>query len=170
MENIQLTPHFKLSEFTRSATATARHIDNTPNKEQVKNLQALCLNVLEPLRAYVNETSPHRGDKKGAIPIIISSGYRCPKLNSAVGGVKNSQHQTGEACDIHLPDNATGREWFVWMMDNLQFNELIWEYSIPKPSALDPQPSPHYWIHVSFKRYGRNRQQVIQNLIKHPKA
>lgn len=147
MKDQQLTPHFKLSEFTKSSTATARKIDNTPSEQVISNLKLLCEQVLEPLRVHFN------------CPIIIGSGYRSPALNKAVGGVKNSQHMTGEAADIHLPDNATGRKWFLWMMDNLKFDQLIMEKSTPT--------STRYWIHVSFSRH-RCRQQVIQNLVKHP--
>lgn len=147
MTNVQLSPHFKLSEFTKSSTATVRKIDNTPNEQAISNLKLLCEQVLEPLRVHFN------------CPIIIGSGYRSPALNKAVGGVKNSQHMTGEAADIHLPDNATGRKWFLWMMDNLKFDQLIMEKSTPS--------STRYWIHVSFSRT-RCRQQVIQNLVKHP--
>ena len=82
MKDQLLTPHFKLSEFTKSSTATARKIDNTPSQEVISNLQALCQNVLEPLREYFN------------CPIIIDSGYRSPALNKAVGGVANSQPAT----------------------------------------------------------------------------
>ena len=149
MNNFQLTPHFKLSEFTKSSTATARKIDNTPSEQVISNLKLLCEQVLEPLRVHFN------------CPIIISSGYRSPALNKAVGGVKNSQHMTGEAADIHLPNNETGRKWFLWMMDNLKFDQLIMEKSTPT--------STRYWIHVSFSRH-RCRQQVIQKLMKHPKA
>ena len=144
---MRLTEHFKLSEFTNSSTATARGIDNTPNEQQIANLKRICEEILEPLRAFAGQ------------PIIIGSGYRSPTLNKAVGGVKNSQHMTGEAADIHLPDNATGRKWFLWMMDNLKFDQLIMEKSTPS--------STRYWIHVSFSR-NRCRQQVIQNLVKHP--
>lgn len=146
--DIQLSPHFKLSEFTKSPTATARHIDNTPNDEQVKNLRALCENVLEPLRQHFN------------CPIIIGSGYRCPTLNKAVGGSPTSQHMTGEAADIHIPDEATGKRWFLWLIDNCQYHQLIWEKSTPS--------STHHWIHVSYKRIGTNKHQVIQNLVKNP--
>lgn len=149
MTNIQLSPHFKLSEFTKSSTATVRKIDNTPSEQVISNLKLLCEQVLEPLREHFS------------CPIIIGSGYRSPALNKAVGGVKNSQHMTGEAADIHLPDNATGRKWFLWMMDNLKFDQLIMEKSTPSSSR--------YWIHVSFSRH-RCRQQVIQNLVKHPNS
>lgn len=148
MNDIQLSKHFKLSEFVKSSTASARSIDNTPSLDVISNLQQLCIHVLEPLREHFN------------CPIIIGSGFRCPALNKAVGGVTNSQHMTGEACDIHLPDEATGKRWFEWMMDNLHFDQLIWEKSTPT--------SKHHWIHVSFKRIGTNKQQVIQNLIKYP--
>lgn len=145
MKDQQLTPHFKLSEFTKSSTASARKIDNTPSLDVISNLQQLCIHVLEPLREYFN------------CPIIISSGYRSPALNKAVGGVANSQHMTGEAADIHIPDETTGKRWFLWMMDNLKFDQLIWEKSTPSRTR--------YWIHVSFSKT-RCRQQVIENLIK----
>lgn len=143
---MQLSPHFKLVEFTRSATAQARHIDNTPNEEQIKNLKFLCDNVLEPLREQFG-------------PIIIGSGFRCPALNTAVGGVKNSQHKTGEACDIHLPSIEVGKKYFEFLKKLPIFDQLIWERNNPR--------SNHYWIHVSVKRSGKNRKQVIPLLNKH---
>lgn len=143
---MQLSPHFKLVEFTRSATAQARHIDNTPNEEQIKNLKFLCDNVLEPLREQFG-------------PIIIGSGFRCPALNTAVGGVKNSQHKSGEACDIHLPSIEVGKKYFEFLKKLPIFDQLIWERDNPR--------SNHYWIHVSIKRSGKNRKQVIPLLNKH---
>ena len=145
-----LSPHFKLVEFTRSATATARHIDNTPSEAVVANLTRICQEILEPLRTFAGQ------------PIIIGSGYRCPALNKAVGGVPNSQHQTGEAVDIHIPDNATGMKWFTWMMHNLKFDQLIKEKAT--------KTSTTFWIHVSLRANGNQRQHVIYNLIKNPNA
>lgn len=146
MHDIQLSTHFKLSEFLRSETASARGIDNTPSLEVVSNLQQLCINVLEPLRAYFNT------------PIVVSSGYRSPALNKAVGGSATSQHMTGEAADLRIPSEAVGREWFKWIMDNCKFHQLIWEKDTPQ--------STHHWIHVSFRQGGGNKQQVIENLVK----
>ena len=143
---MQLSPHFKLVEFTRSATAQARHIDNTPNEEQIKNLKFLCDNVFEPLREQFG-------------PIIIGSGFRCPALNTAVGGVKSSQHKTGEACDIHLPSIEVGKKYFEFLKKLPIFDQLIWERNNPR--------SNHYWIHVSVKRSGKNRKQVIPLLNKY---
>ena len=106
------------------------------------NIQNLCEVVLEPLRKQVNE------------PVIISSGYRCPQLNRAVGGSPTSQHMTGEACDIHHSDPQKLRDWFA-ILQRGEFDQLIWERSSPR--------STHYWIHVSCKRdRSQNRRQVFQ--------
>ena len=157
--DIQLSEHFKLSEFTRSATATARKIDNTPSQEVISNLKVLCQNVLEPLRAFAQQ------------PIIISSGYRCPQLNIKVGGVYSSQHTLGEACDIRLPvskhttqrdgkahtDKEILNSWFDWIVTNTDFDQAIIETANGKD----------FWIHVSCRRNKRkNRHQVIRNLQK----
>lgn len=140
---MNLSPHFRLEEFTRSATASKYGISNTPNQKQIANLRALCENVLEPLRLHFN------------VPIIIGSGFRCPKLNALVGGVSNSQHKTGEAADIHIPDTATGIAWFEWMEDNLQFDQLIKERAT--------KTSKSFWIHVSCrKNIKKNRHQVLR--------
>lgn len=152
MKDIQLTPHFKLSEFIRSNSASKYHIDNTPSKEIVENLKALCENVLEPLREWYGK------------PIVISSGYRCPALNRAVGGATTSQHMKGEAADLHLPSIAIGRQWLEHLLEYGLFDQLIWEHD----------KSGHYWVHVSFKREvcgeqcrtSKNRQTHIPNLLK----
>ena len=95
-----LSKNFALEEFIRSRTAERMGIDNVPKDEEViNNLRNLCLEILQPLRDYV-----------GA-PVHINSGYRCKALNEAVGGVKNSQHCLGEACDIRIASPKQGREW-----------------------------------------------------------
>ena len=157
--DIQLSEHFKLSEFTRSATATARKIDNTPSQEVISNLKVLCQNVLEPLRAFAQQ------------PIIISSGYRCPQLNIKVGGVYSSQHTLGEACDIRLPvskhtpqrdgkahtDKEILNSWFDWIVSNTDFDQAIIETANGKD----------FWLHVSCRANKRkNRHQVIRFLQK----
>ena len=87
---MQLTEHFNLKEFTRSSTAKARGINNTlsPTAEAdlsvIRNLKNLCVLVLEPLREHISR------------PLVISSGYRSPRLNAAVGGAANSQHLSGQ--------------------------------------------------------------------------
>ena len=100
-----LTKHFTLEEFSHSSTAKARGIDNTVPKQLVPALRNLCERVLEPLRERVKE------------PVIISSGYRCPALNKAVGGTNTSQHMKGEACDIYMEDKTKLRKWFAILLD-----------------------------------------------------
>lgn len=150
---MNLTEHFKLIEFTRSATASARKIDNSLNPanphdaEVISNLKYLCEEVLEPLRQHVGK------------PVLIGSGYRCPKLNKAVGGVANSQHMTGEAADIHLNSIEEGKQWLTWIMGNCTFDQLLWERESPT--------SCHFWIHVSCcADISKNRHQV-RNIVKH---
>lgn len=141
MSTIQLTPHFKLSEFEKSSTARARGINNSVPANLIPNIKNLCEQVLEPLRQHVGK------------PVVIGSGYRCPTLNKAVGGVSNSQHMTGEAADIHLNSIEEGKQWLTWIMDNCTFDQLIWE--------RESKTSNHYWIHVSCKRdITKNRHQV----------
>lgn len=127
-----LTNHFHLSEFTDSAVADAHNIDNTPSPEIISNLQHLCQQVLEPLRQWANQ------------PIIINSGYRCPLLNQLVGGVSNSQHQTGQAADIRLPNKATGQKYAEFILENCPFDQLLFEHN----------NNGTYWLHVSCKRNG----------------
>ena len=90
--NIQLSEHFSLSEFTKSITAERLGIDNKPGYEQVLAMRNLCREVLEPLRQHYGQ------------PIRITSDYRCEELNSAVGGVRRSQHMLGEAADLSVPN------------------------------------------------------------------
>lgn len=144
MKDIQLTCHFMLSEFTKSSTAEAKGIDNTPSLEVISNLQYLCREILEPLREWMNE------------PVTISSGYRCPKLNRAVGGVSNSQHLTGEAADIHLPSKEFGRKYAEFILDNCRFDQMLFETDRNGIS----------WLHVSIKQDGHNRQTYIPNYLK----
>jgi len=145
---MQLTAHFSLTEFTRSDMASRLHIDNTPPPEAVENLRALCTEVLEPLRQHFN------------VPIAISSGYRSPPLNKAVGGAPSSQHQHGEAADIHIPDYATGLKWFSWLKDHCPYDCLIKERASPTAKT--------FWIHVSHRRTGKQRKRAIYDMIKNP--
>ncbi len=157
--NLQLSEHFKLSEFERSATAAALGIDNTVPSQYIPTLQQLCQEVLEPLRSFVGG------------PIVISSSYRCNALNVKVGGAYASQHTLGEAADIRLPltsytawddnqrhtDMETARKWFEFLEHHTDFDQLIMETANGKD----------YWIHVSCRRNRKaNRHQVIRYLKK----
>ena len=139
--------HFTIQELYASATAKAKGIDNTPNIQQMINLVYLAAYVLEPLRMAMDE------------PIKIGSGFRCQKLNKAVGGVYNSQHMKGQAADLCIDgDLEKGKRWFNYIKDHLPFDQLIWEHNAKGT----------YWVHVSFvfPDFGKNRHQVIDNLLK----
>ena len=145
--NTPVTMHFSIEEMYASDTAKHLGIDNKPSTQKMINLVYLCAFVLEPLRVAMGK------------PIKISSGYRCEKLNKAVGGVYNSQHLKGQAADIDIQgDMEFGRKIFDYIKNHLTFDQLIWEHD----------KKGTYWVHVSyvFPDFGKNRKQVINNLEK----
>ena len=140
-----ISKNFTLEELTASATAKANGIRNNPGQTDIINLCALVHNVLQPLREAMHE------------PIKIGSGFRSLALNKAVGGVSNSQHMRGEAADLCIEgDLKQGREWFNWIKNHCDFDQLIWEHNA----------KGSYWVHVSYRADGKNRKQVINNLLK----
>ena len=143
LNGLRLSPHFTLGEFTRSITAERLHIRNEPDFEQIEAMRHLCQEVLEPLRQHYGK------------PIRITSGYRCPLLNEAVGGVGNSQHQRGEAADLSVPSEAVARDWFQWIVRNTNFDQLLFEHSSRMRNR---------WLHLSCRwDRKRNRHQAIFN-------
>lgn len=120
-----LSEHFTLAELTRSQTAARKGIDNTPSPAVRAALTALCVNVLEPVRAHFG-------------PVRVSSGYRSVKLNRAIGGSATSQHCAGEAADFTVPGESDVTV-AQWIQRNLRFDQLILEYP------------PNGWVHVSWR-------------------
>ena len=135
----QLSKHFTLWEMMRSGTAVRMNIKNVPDEQEKAALRQLCEHVLEPLRC-----------RYGAI--IITSGYRCLRLNRAVGGVPTSQHMRGEAADIFIPNLEIARKYFDFIKNNTTFDQLIWE-----PRGADVPR----WLHVSYTTRRPNRMQVL---------
>ena len=84
---MKLSPHFSLDEFLVSQSAARHGIDMTASQEIIDNLEQLCQQVLEPLRAEIDR------------PIVISSGWRPYKLNKLIGGSRKSAHMYGRAAD-----------------------------------------------------------------------
>lgn len=137
---MQLSKNFTLSELIISQEGMRRGLDNTPTPEVIINLTNLVKNVLQPLRDLVGK------------PIVISSGYRSPLVNSAVGGAKNSEHMTGCAADFTIP-GKTNKETAQLIMNNLIFNQLILEFY--------KEDNPYYgWVHCSYSALG-NRKEVL---------
>jgi uncharacterized protein YcbK (DUF882 family) len=129
---MNITKNFTLEELTKSATADRLKINNEPAEQELNNLLVLCRDILQPIRDAYGKT------------IIVSSGYRCAKLNKAVGGSKTSQHVKGEAADIHTTSDtkASNKALFELILDMVQkdkitVGQLINEYD-------------YNWIHVSL--------------------
>ena len=114
---------FSIEELTQSATAKRLGIDNTPSDEIKKNLTMFIEKVLDPIR------------EDWGSPIIVSSGYRCPELNKAVGGANTSGHQYGYCADLQVKGGLKKiRELadfiFKWMKDhNMKWDEILFEQS-----------------------------------------
>ena len=134
------TEHFNLAELCASDTATAKGIDNTPTVEATQNLCQLMTEVLEPARCQL-----------GA-PVIVTSGYRCPALNKAVGGVGNSQHMMGQAADLVCTKLEDKKRLFT-ILSGMDIDQLLWE-----TNSKGTQ-----WIHVSFVAHGVNRHMIRNN-------
>lgn len=124
----KLTEHFSFAEMTRSQTATRKGIRNVPSVEATKALILLCEKVLEPVRAHFG------------VPVRISSGYRSPRLNQAIGGSRSSQHCKGEAADFTLP-GVSNIDVVRWMHAKLDYDQLIYEYG------------ESGWIHCSYSAH-----------------
>ena len=139
---MKLTEHFTLEELTHSNTADRLHIDNKPNKKQISELKRLCETVLEPIRIKYNQ------------PIIVTSGYRCPKLNAAINGASNSQHVTCTAADIK-PKYGSVKNLFDFIVDMIDSDEIEVRQLIDEHN--------YTWIHISIndRYHGYRKNQIL---------
>lgn len=132
----RLTDHFSLAELTQSETAARRRIDNTPSPAAIENLTRTA-QTLEQVRALL-----------GGRPVLVSSGYRSPALNAAVGGAAKSAHMTGLAADFICPGFGSPLEICRKLAaSNLSFDQIIQEGT---------------WTHIGLAPVGQKpRQQVL---------
>ena len=122
INDTRLSPHFKLGEFI----TLSNYPDNKPTMQDVANMTYGCLMLLEPAREAIG------------CPIIINSGFRNPRVNTLVGGVKNSQHLVGQAADIRPKDPA-------------QFHRLV---AFLKTHAMTDQLlTASNWLHISWSPF-----------------
>ena len=129
--------YFTIQELIKSDTAKRSKINNVPTKQEELNITALVENILDPLREAYGK------------PIIITSGFRCERLNKLVNGSKTSQHRTGQAADIRTIEDTVeeNKKLFNLIQElNLPFDQLINEYN-------------YDWVHVSYSP--RNRKQIL---------
>lgn len=132
MKHIRISKYFTLYDLIKSQTASEEGYTEQfdPSEEVISNLRDLCVHVLD----RVKEQFPH---------MTITSGYRCPRLNEKVGGVKNSQHMTGEAADLI----------------DIDFEEL---FNFIQEKPYDQLILEQDHIHVSY-RFLNNRMELIIN-------
>lgn len=142
---MKISKYVDISEVTSSDTAKRRGIDNSPTPEHLENLKVTCVEVFDKVREHFG------------VPIYISSGYRSAALNKAIGGSATSDHNNGKALDLDQDgkgNGVTNRQVFDYIKDNLEFDQLIWEFG----SSQNPD-----WVHVGYRK-GANRKQILRAL------
>ena len=129
--------HFTMSELLKSDIAEKYNISNIPDKQSLDNMLTLICECLEPIRLYINK------------PMIISSGYRSPRLNGhpLINGAPNSQHVTGQAVDFTIKGMTPKVIIELIKESGVEFDQLLNEHNI--------------WIHISYNK-GKNRKQVLE--------
>jgi len=139
---MRLSANFTLEELTRSATAKAKGIDQTPSLDALANLRRLAVE-LEKVRALTGK------------PLKIHSGYRSPELNAAVGGAKQSFHLVGCAADFDPPSS--------WTHDQLQ-QAIGADPSIHFDLCLEEKARDGaHWLHFQVSRDGSVGRRLLKD-------
>lgn len=136
---MQISEHFSIEELVDSQTATRQGYEEqfSPPYYIKDNLISLCGAVLEPLRALTGSA------------ILISSGYRCERLNNAIGGAENSQHVKGQAADIKSATLTVEELYVKIKTSGIVFDQLIQEFG--------------RWVHISYcSTTGENRGECLR--------
>ena len=135
-----ISKHISYHEGTYSQTGVRRDLDNTPDDDQLKHMEEVAENLFEPLREWVGG------------PIKINSFFRGKPVNTAIGGSRKSQHMKGQAIDIDDTfGHKTNAEMYHYVKDNLDFDQLIWEF------GTDKNPN---WLHISWVSHRPNRKKL----------
>lgn len=127
--------NFSISELIQSETAILHNINNMPDIDSLDNMLELIYYVLQPIRDRLKK------------PMIITSGYRCKRVNELLNGSKTSQHLKGQAADFIVPGMAVDEVIQFIRNSYIEYDQLINEYD--------------KWIHISFDK-GNNRQQYFK--------
>lgn len=137
--------YFTLWEFIKSDTAEAKGISNFPDFDTVAHLDELRRKILDPMR------------EAWGGPLVVTSGYRCPALNRAVGGVTNSAHLSGYAADIRPSDKRRTAKFILWAAGWLADNGIRFD------QCIDENVKGERWLHIAVR--DNNGRQRRQNLI-----
>lgn len=137
----RISKYLTLAECIKSQTAIRRDIDNMPTPEILEKMKITARRLFDPSREFIGG------------PLFASSFYRSPELNSAIGGSTTSQHCKGEAIDMDADVYRVGTnaKIFHFIKDNLEFDQLIWEFGDNENPA---------WVHASATT-GHNRRQIL---------
>ena len=128
INDTRLSPHFKLGEFIKQS----KYPDNKPTMQDVVNMTYGCHMLLEPARQVVG-------------PILINSGFRNPRVNALVGGVRNSQHLLGQAADIR-PKDPRKFQLLVDFLKNSNYSDQLL--------------TGNGWLHISWNPFAAPRHDV----------
>ena len=135
---MRLSKNFSRAEIEHSNTAKRLGISNEMSEKHLENMQRLIDNLIQPLRDSIG-------------PIRISSGYRSPSLNRAIGGSSRSQHSKAQALDLQFWEKGkmNNKVIYDWILESdLEFDQMINEFDFA-------------WIHISLKAEG-NRKQILE--------
>ena len=135
---MKLSKNFSRAEIEHSNTAKRLGISNEMSEKHLENMQRLIDNLIQPMRDAIG-------------PIRISSGYRSPKLNKAIGGSSRSQHSKAEALDLQywIGEKMNNKVIYDWVLESgVEFDQMINEFD-------------YSWIHISLKSR-ENRGQVLE--------
>ena len=142
----KISDHISFKEATYSQTASKHKIKNVPTEAHLKNMKVLAEKCFEPLREWCDH------------PIRVNSMYRSQELCEAIpNSSKTSQHTKGQAIDLTTLGEKSNRELFFWIKDNLDFDQMIWEFG-KSPNSEDGSPR---WIHLSYVSKKANRNNVL---------
>lgn len=153
MQDVQLSPNYKLSQLTKSETAQRFNYTEqyTPPEVVIRKLKALCINLLDPLYVAVKKKWP-------TAMIRNTSGWRCERVNTKKGGAKTSQHLFGEAGDEELIIDGKEENLKLAQLvltEKLDFDQMILEYG---PRISEPE-----WIHLSWDLdKPKQRRQILR--------
>ena len=139
---MKLSNNFSLNEMVKSQTAERKGINNNPNEDQIESLQALCNNLLQPIREHFDKV------------VSVSSGFRSAELCIAIGSSINSQHAKGQAADFEI-FGVSNQELAHYIDKNLDYDQLILEY-------WKPDEKNSGWVHCSYKNKDDNRKQFLK--------
>ena len=135
---MKLSKNFSRAEIEHSNTAKRLGISNEMSEKHLENMQRLIDNLIQPLRDSIG-------------PIRISSGYRSPSLNRAIGGSRKSHHCKAQAADVQFwkEGKMCNKEVYDWVIESdIEFDQMINEFDFS-------------WIHISLKE-SKNRKQILE--------